>query len=296
MAKAATEIAKMDKGAALATMDALDGLDVGVTGLEEVDSSERRIAGLVLNFTGLVDGNQPPKNHLVNTVTEEVSKEKTLVLLTLHKSKQWTEFVQGEGTKRRCSSWDGLIGTMEDGRSRKCAGCPDAAWRRDAAGKSSRNCGDVHNIVAIDRATNDLLMIRAKKTALEPWKGYLNKYFLGKRTLSDGRKVDMPLFAFETRLTGKMEQKNGAAYAIPVFEPVADAKGNPTPLPRAEVQVYLETAKGVREMYLDRVREVAESTDAAEGGSSPDDGGDTTFEFGANVIDTVATPTSNKHF
>lgn len=283
MAKAAMEIVKADKGAALARpTDALDGLDVGVTGLEEVDSSERRIAGLVLNFTGLVDGNQPPKNHLVNTVTEEVSKEKTLVLLTLHKSKQYTEFVQGEGTKRRCSSWDGVVGTMEDGRSRRCAGCPDAEWRKDASGKSSRNCGDVHNIVALDRATNDLLMIRAKKTALDPWKAYLNKYFLGKRTLPDGRKADMPLFAFETRLSGKMEQKNGSAYAIPVFEPVMGEDRNPAVLPRAEVQLYLETAKGVREMYLDRVREVAESTDAADGGA-PSGGGDVSFDFGANA-------------
>lgn len=266
----------------MARADILGGLDVGVTGLEEADASDFRLASITLNFNGLVNGEVPPKSVWVNTVTETTSKTKRLALLVLHKSRAWTEFVQGEGTKRRCSSWDTVTGTMEDGTTRACAGCPDAQWRMEN-GKRTRRCGDVHNVVAMERDTGELVMLRAKKTAMDPWKSFLNKFFLGKRVVG-GQRSNIPLFAFETQLSAEMIASKSGNYAVPVFEVARDEKGEPKVLPVEEIQFLAETARGVRELYLDRVREVADASDGHETAAADD----TSFEFGANAGDRFA--------
>ena len=271
---------------ALAGVDLLGGLDLGgTTGLEEVDQSDFRLAGITLNFSALVNGQQYPKTMWVNTLTEEALAELVLVLLVMHKSRVWSEFVQGEGTKRFCSSWDTKTGTLAaTGEQRKCEGCPDAAWRNEGSKRVPPKCGEVHNVVALNRANNDLVMLRVKRTAMDPWKAFLNKFFLGKRALASGKRDNMPLFVFETKLGSKMETSGGNAWAIPVFDLARGEKGEPKVLPHDEVLVFAETARGVRELYLDRVREVAEQDD---GGS---DGGDTSFEYGANAGDRFADP------
>jgi hypothetical protein len=260
----------------MARADILGGIDVGVTGLEEADASDFRLASITLNFNGMIDGEVPPKSVWVNTVTEKTEKTKRLVLLVLHKSRAWTEFVQGEGTKRRCSSWDNVTGTMEDGTTRACVGCPDAQWRMEN-GKRTRRCGDVHNVVAMERDTGELVMLRAKKTAMDPWKAFLNKYFLGKRVVN-GARSNIPLFAFETQMSAEMIANKSGNYAVPVFEVVRDEKGEPKVLPVEEIQFLAETARGVRELYLDRVREVADASDGHDSAATED----TSFEFGAN--------------
>lgn len=259
---------------ALAAADILDGMDFGVTGLEEADSSDFRLASILINFGGLVKGEQVPKTAWFNTLTEKWSKDVEVVLLVLHKSRAWTEFVQGEGTKRRCSSWDRITGTMEDGTVRPCQGCPDAQWRMEG-GKRTRRCGEVHNVVAMERLSSELVMLRVKKTAMDPWVTFLNKFFLGKRVMN-GARTNVPLFAYTTKLSAKMEQNGANAYAVPVFDAVLDESGKPVVMSREEMQFLAETARGVRELYLDRVREVAEREEGHEAA------GDTSFEFGAN--------------
>lgn len=273
--KEATALATKDEergtGLALAHNDELAGVigddDLGgVTGLEEADSSDIRLASLVFNFGGLdKDNNQIPKNRFFNTVDETIAEKKKLALLVLHKSRAWTEFVQGEGTKRRCASWDGVTGKMDDGAERPCDGCPDYAWRT-IDGKRTRRCTDVHNVVAIDRETNQPVMVKFKKTSLDPWKGYLNKHFLGKRVVGTKR-VNYPLFAFETLLSLKMEKNGANAFAVPVFD-----RGDV--LPAEEIRAHVESARVFREVYLDReVRQVAESEHDGAG-----DAPDTSFD------------------
>lgn len=265
---------------ALAAADILDGMDFGVTGLEEADSSDFRLASILINFGGLVKGEQVPKTAWFNTLTEKWSKDVEVVLLVLHKSRAWTEFVQGEGTKRRCSSWDRITGTMEDGTVRPCQGCPDAHWRMEG-GKRTRRCGEVHNVVAMERSSSELVMLRVKKTAMDPWVTFLNKFFLGKRVMN-GARTNVPLFAYTTKLSAKMEQNGANAYAVPVFDAVLDESGKPVVMSREEMQFLAETARGVRELYLDRVREVAEREEGHDAAA------DTSFEFGANGGDRFA--------
>lgn len=286
MAKAAAKIDSESTAlatstpSALARADILEGLDLGVTGLEETDASDFRLASITLNFNGMIGGEVPPKSVWVNTVTEQTAKEKTVALLVLHKSRAWTEFVQGEGTKRRCSSWDSKTGTMEDGTERPCAGCPDAQWRMEN-GKRTRRCGEIHNVVAYERDTGELVMLRAKKTGMDPWKAFLNKFFLGKRVVG-GKRSDVPLFAFETKLGSEMIASKSGNYAVPTFDVVRNEKGEPKVLPAEELRFLAETARGVRELYLDRVREVAEREEGHEAAA------DTSFDYGANGGDRFA--------
>ena len=168
-------------------------------------------------------------------------------------------------------------GTMEDGSTRACEGCPDAQWRMEN-GKRSRRCGEVHNIVGLERGSGELVMLRAK-TAMDPWKAFLNKFFLGKRVVG-GQRSNVPLFAFETKLGSEMIASKSGNYAVPVFDVVRDAKGEPKVLEPDDLRFLAETARGVREICLDRVREVAEGADGHDGAAD-----DTSFEFGANVGD-----------
>lgn len=238
----------------------------GVTGLEEADSSDIRLASLVFNFGGLdKNGDQIPKNRFFNTVEETVTEKAKVALLVLHKSRAWTEFVQGEGTKRRCSSWDGKTGKTDEGVERKCDGCPDYTWRT-VDGKRTRRCTDVHNVVGIDRESGQPVMLKFKKTSLDPWKSYLNKFFLGKRVVGGERK-NYPLFAFETIVGLKMEKNGANAFAVPVFEKGEVLSGD-------EIRSHAENARAFREIYLDRVvRQVAEQEHEGAG-----DAPDTSFD------------------
>jgi hypothetical protein len=268
--------------------DELEGMSVDMTGLEDISADDFRLASLVWNLGGIDEktNQERPKTMLFNTLTEESVKSADLALLVLHKSRQWAEFVQDKGTVRRCSSWDNIEGRTESGQVRKCAGCPDYGWQRGPDGKNKRNCGDVHNVVASDlEHGGELVMLRLKKTGLDPWKTYLNKHFLGKRVVN-GARTHYPLFTFKTKLSLKLEKNGSNAYALPVFERGEVLSG-------ADIAFCLETARGVQELYLDRVREVAESTDS-EGGAD-----DTGFDYGANAkgfIDTKAEPETATRF
>lgn len=237
----------------------LGDLELDTDGLEETDGSDRRISALVFNFKGTTpDGEPIPANAFFDTVTEEVSKKKRLALLTVHKSNAWSEFDQAEGrTKMRCRSWDRVTGEMEDGRRRSCDGCPDKQWRRDPdTGKRSRNCADVHNVVAVDLDDGQPKIIRCKKTSERPWKDYLNRHFFGKRIVNGVRK-NFPLFARETVLSLEMVKGGANTYAVPKFEPGQVFS-------KEEIVFFAESARAYREVHLDDVRKVAEG--------APDDG------------------------
>jgi hypothetical protein len=266
-----TAITKDDSPSAL-SRDMLEGLDLDLTGLEEADASDFKLASLVFNFGGLdkKTNEQIPKNVFFHTIDETQKRKVRVALLVLHKSNGWSEFVQGEGTKHRCRSWDRVTGTMEDGTTRPCAGCPDAEWKT-IGGKRTRNCTEIANVVGEDLETNQPVMLRFKKTSIGPWKKYLNQYFLLRRIVN-GKRTNYPLFAFETNISLVLEKNGANAYAVPVFERGAV-------LPREEVVRLAESARAFKDVYLNReVRELAEHDDVVEQGDAPD----TSFDFGAN--------------
>ena len=279
---------------AVMTRDALDGMELDFTGLEGIGAEDFRLATLVWNVERIDPQSRETtcrKKDFLNTVTEEAKDKVNLVLLVLHKSKVWSEFVDNKKTVH-CSSWDGIIGTTQTGTQRPCEGCPDAQWTQ-VNGKPTRRCDDVHNVVASDlNAGGDLVMLRMKSSSLGPWKTFLNKYFLGKRVVQ-GKRTHYPLFAFPVAITLRMEAKPGVTpYAVPVFSIPCDESGKPIPLSIDEVQAHADNARGIKELYLDRVRKVADDAEK----SSADDTG---FDFGANAkgfIDTKAEPETATRF
>jgi len=265
MARSNTTKAKSDEGsegqASLmlaggdALADVLGDVDLPTTGLEELDASDIRMGSLVWNFKGIVNEEPVAPNRFFNTITEEVTAEEELALLTLHKSNRWTEFDQAEQkTKTRCSSWDRKTGEMDDGTVRSCDGCPDKQWRRDPeSGKRRRNCSDVANVVGLRLKDGQPVVLRFTRTSERPWVDYLNRHIIGKRIVN-GKRSHMPLFAYPTRISLKMEKRDGTSWAVPVLE-----RGEQH-FSREEIVFFAESAKAYRESQLDEVRQVAESS------------------------------------
>lgn len=264
------------KGAALAMLqgdalgDVLGDYELETDGMEELEASDVRFAKLVWNFGGIdeVTGEPIPKNRFFNTVSEEVSVEEALAILTFHKSRAWKEFDEGKNkTVYHCTTWDRVTGTMEDGTTRNCAKCPDKVWRQDEeTGKRTRNCADVANVVALRLEGGDPVLMAFTRTSDRPWSDYLNKHVIGKRIVG-GKRVNMPLFAHPTTISLKMvKSAGGMSYAVPVFERAEE------PFARNDIIFFAESAKGFREGYLDEIREAIETpTEDAE--HSPARGG-----------------------
>lgn len=246
-----------------------DGLDFGTDGLDEVTQEDVKIAVKVFNFKGVDTATNEPiqPNVFYDTLTEEQSKTLELILLTFHKSNEFREFDEQQNKSFvRCRSYDRVTGTMEDGTTRACDGCPDAEWRR-VNDKPVKNCGVVHNVVGVDRLTKSALIIRFKKTSIDPWKTHLNKHFLGKRIVS-GKRMNYPLFAFVTKISLKMERKGSTSWAVPVFESLGTVT-------REEIQQAGLDAMFYREHMMPAI-EKAEREDA----EAPP--ADSSFDFGAN--------------
>lgn len=236
--KTQASLAVVEDDAGLATL----AEDLGITGLEEADNQDVQLPTLTLNFKGKnADGDPIAANHWYNTVTEEVNKKLRLQLLNLHKSREWREYVEGDGTHIRCRSFDNVTGRMENDVERPCDGCPDYTWQT-IDGKRTRRCGDVWNIGAYDLDAGTPAIIRFKKTGLHPIKSYLNKHHLRRRKTKSGAMGDWPLFFFEVEATGRMSDNGN--YAMPVLEKVGT-------LPKEQIQLGHESAKFLAERAQD---------------------------------------------
>lgn len=242
------------------------GFQVEFDGLSDVGQEDFRLGTFVWNMTKAGEGStarEIKKTQFLNTITDEVSDELQLVLLVLHKSHDFSKWDNARDmTVRTCSSWDRVTGTLaESGKTRPCEGCPDAAWRAGPDGKRVRNCGTVQNVVAIEPSTGDLAMLRFKKTSTPAWTTFLNRHILLKRTVTqivDGARRAMrthyPLFAFVVSIKLTLETKGSKSYAVPsitVLKPVTSVE---------EITYYQGLASSVKDVYLDRFREMADSS------------------------------------
>lgn len=239
--------------------DILGDVDLGTDGLEEVDNSDINLPVMVFNMKGKdADGRALAPDVYYNTVTEGTHQTVDCVLLTMHKTNEWTEYNDDKGRNvKLCRSADRKTGTMEDGTQRPCEKCPDAQWRTDEKGKRSKHCGTVINVVGVDRETGRPFIVRAKKTSLRPFKNYLNKHFIGAR----GSKGNVPLFAYQT--TMGLTMSDDGKYSLPVY-----TRGKV--LDRASIVEAAETAKFYREIVLPaNVEAFGDIEDNAGGGSEP---------------------------
>lgn len=252
--------------------DALAGVldDMGVSddGLAEVGAEDIKLPTKVWNFKGLDPSGEPiPPTMFYDTVTEQTVKSLDLVLINLHKTNEWREYVQVEDKSVvRCRSFDQVTGTMEDGTQRACKGCPDAQWTTDADGKRGRRCGPVYNVFAAEIETRQPCVLRFKRTSLPVIQAYLNKHHIGRRNVN-GKRANWPLFVFRCKATLKMSDNK--KYALPVLE-----QGGA--LPRELIQMGAETVQYVKDVLLGELNKVIDG----EREDNSAESGDTSFEPG----------------
>lgn len=269
-----TALAKQTESTDLAatSMDALgsllDDLDLGTDGLEEIENADIKIPAKVFNMKGVdAKGDPIPANVFYDTTTEKTTKTLECQLLTLTKSNEYRTYdeVKKESTTH-CRSFDRVTGTTDAGKERPCQGCPDAQWRTEG-GKKTRNCGTVWSFAAVDEEGLPFLL-RLKKTAVNPVKNYLNKYFIGKR-MSGGKRSNYPIFAFKTRVHLKMV--DGGKYAVPEFE-----LGEPCT--QEQILAGKDNALFYREVMVPALIQAAEREhDGSAEGDAGKGGGDTSF-------------------
>lgn len=255
-------------------------------GLEELASEDIKIAVKVANFNGVDAAGDPiPKNVFYDTLDETTSKEIEASLLTYHKTAEWREFDNAASkTVVHCRSLDRVTGEMANGTRRACATCPDKEWVTGPDGKRTKRCGTTYNLIGVERLTQKPFIYRARKTAVEPLVAYLNRYFIGRRPTKAGL-ANYPLFAFQTRLTLKMETKGGKSYAVPVFE----RGGIQT---RDEILACEQNAKFYREQMIP-VLAAAEKHDVD---ASDTEGGAPDTSFDVDAMDAAPAAKGANHF
>jgi hypothetical protein len=285
LAKSETSSVTMAAGAEMPAdwlSEVLGDEELDVTGTEEMDQSDVRLPTWLLNSKkeDVESGRACPDDVFWNSLTERGKDKLRLVVLTNHKSRMWRESDSNDELVIRCKSWDGETGVMDDGEERPCKNCPDYKWQTDDKGKRFRRCTDVHNVLAMDRESREIGVLKIKKTALRGWKDYYQQYFHRKRArkLANGQTVisDVPFFAAETIVEAEVKKAGGYTWYVPRF-----SFGGA--LPKEEILAAAEFVKAHVSDYLDRASKTEADTDepsVASGGSDvidaaefSDDGG-----------------------
>lgn len=268
-AAASTALAPTTANDNALALDELGGAELDADdGLGEVSGEDIRVATYTLNAKRIgANGRQIPADVYFDTLGEQVHEHVDAVFLSLHKTNLWSSYNQTENrTEVHCRSQDRKTGTLADGRTRPCLGCPDAEWKYDEAkGKRLRRCSPVYNVVSLDRGSQQLFVIRFKRTSLSIIKTHLQKHHIGRRVLR-GRHVNYALYAFNVRLTGKMAGPN-ANHAVPIID-------KQSVVTEAELRLYAETVAAINA----QAASVIEQVDRSDADDS--DGGDASFDPG----------------
>jgi hypothetical protein len=248
---------------ALAGLDGFDQLDIQDDGLGELTSEDIKLPLKIWNFKG-TDGNGDPilPNVFFDTVQETTQKTLDVILIKDHKTNEWREYDELAGKSTvRCSSFDQVTGTMDDGLERPCAGCPDAKWENvqlDNGGmKRKRRCGPVHNVFAVELDGLKPCVIRFRRSSLPVIQAHWSRHHYKQRNVRDpktGRitKENYPAFTFACRISLKMSDDK--KYAIPEMT-------NLGLLPLELIAQGNETCKYVNAVMMDRLPKVLEQAE-----------------------------------
>lgn len=271
---------------ALAALQAA-GIDVSEdTSCEELRPSDFKTAAKLFNMKGKTPGGlQRRQDRFYDSITGAEQETIEFAILGLHKSNTYGVYDNGEGrTNRVCSSFDQIVGTWaEDGHSRQCEGCPDKRATKQPDGKVRSNCTEVVDLMCLELDTTGVFMLRGKRTSRPPMMNYLHQHHFGKGGSRNGKRLDMPLFAY--RVTASLEMDASGNYANLVLTKGEMFSPN-------DLKVLSESSKGVRETLAERLAEAEAQTNAAESGGGGSDEPDASFNYGAGAEPTkfVNTP------
>lgn len=225
--------------------------EVGNVGLDDVGGEDVKLGVKLWNMKGLdPNGRSYPRDVFFDTISETTSDEVDAVFLLTQKTKRFDEFDNAlDKTIVHCESNDRITGTMKSGVTRQCHGCPDDGWFKDADGKAFRKCGEVHNVVGVERLSQKPFAMRFKKTALKPFRQYVMAHHWGARKSKDGKRANVPLFVYGVKVTLRMHESG--KYALPVL-----TRGDM--LPSDDVRGLADVAKS----YLEVMSTILASADA----------------------------------
>lgn len=209
-----------------AALAALTDLDLGETGLDEMDQADIKLPTKSLNMKGKDrNGEEIAKSKFYDTVDEVQKSAIRGVFLHSHKSNVWSQYDTAEGrNKMICRSDDLVTGTMrtDDGEvQRACKGCPDTQWHKVTDEKTGeqrnvRNCNLVHNVISYDLDEEKLFTIRFKKGALKNFMSHVNKHHFNKGKAAGLKTPHIPLYIFEVVIRGDLHEDG--THALPIIE------------------------------------------------------------------------------
>lgn len=230
----------------------LDWDELETDGMEEVNADDIRIAKKLCNARTTDSSGEPvPDNVWFDTVTEEQKRELRLAFLTITKANSWVTYDESEGRSTvHCESLDQKTGVLSaTGEVRSCDGCIDKLWRTDEKGKRGRNCSPVYTVLAVDREALQPCLLTFRRSSLPVLQAYLNKHHIKRGPVVNGKRLNVPLFAYEVRATLKMN--DAPRYALPVLE-----RGDV--LPPEEIRAHAAEAKRFREQKLRHLQQLAQ--------------------------------------
>lgn len=262
------------EAATLAALAAAGFDESSPDGLSEIKASDLRMPLKLYNMKkGEAVNGRVSQDVFFDTIDRTVTSELNLVLLELHKVNAYKTFNNKEQrTDTICTSYDQISGVMvEGGTIRPCKGCPDAQWKTNAEGRKIQPCTEVWNVAAFDLDTQKVVLIKFKRTSLDPIRNHLQAHHINRRPLPGGKRGNIPLFAFRVRMTIAMHKSGN--YAVPAIELVRKPDGSPAMLSVDELRMMIESAAAVRETFQERLK-ASEQDDA-------DSGADTSFDTAA---------------
>lgn len=239
----------------------------------ELQPSDFKTAMKLFNMKGkAADGSQRRQDRFYDSITGDEQEVVEFAILGLHKSNSYGVYDNGEGrTNRICSSFDQVTGTWaEDGHARKCEGCPDKRATKQADGKVRSNCAEMVDLMCVELSNTRVFALRGKRTSRPPIMNYLHQHHFAKGGTRNGKRTDLPLYAY--RVTASLEMDASGNYAQLILDKGDIFSPN-------DLKVLNESAIGVRETLAERLNEVEQQSTAAESGGAPDD----SFNYGANV-------------
>lgn len=246
-----------------------------VTGTTDKPESERRLPLYSFNLDMKDDqGNKISPDLFYDGQSGKQFSEINCALLFFKETRQWDERNRDTGKKTvMCRSYDRKVGQRlkyhEDGSAYTqdidCERCP----KRQGKAGTRKECTLIMRFVGWDLDRQQFFLLNCLRTSYIPASRYLEQNFFGKFRSKNGKRGDIPLYMFKTRVTLK-EEEHPTLHSIYYSLKFENEGPNPKEvvldlLPQARV---LQQNARQEEIVQDAPQNASYADDYAEGGDS----------------------------